>query len=1055
MVGGSKGSNAATSATASGSKNNKSTTISSSSSASSSSMPASISSSSSSASSASKPLKSALKKTTTSTSSSTSQQQTVSRLQPQQQSNANKESTNSNDAEMNKQIEFYKKKVAELLHQSEEKIKTFRKYEEDYDNLDKFLEETPKSLTRKFKVPIGKYAFMEGEIYHTNEVLVLLGDNWFMECSTSHAREIVGRRIEYTKENLTNAEKERDAMKLRFTFSEKSMIDLDGDEVNEDGLKFMEIRETLDEFGNEVPDENALSTIHERPLPTDSSTTSTSKKSSSTPPPSTKSQPSSTTKSRLNTPINNNSKSKSKQQQKQQTDPDKPIDLNSVGDFERKLLEKIQKMEEEEEEEDEGEGEQEDGEDLNVEEKDKDYEDKEEVAMEQVDYEMFRSGLKADDDDDDFNKSDEDGEEEDSNEDEDDDEEGLKKRDLNVGRMVGGEVPERMVEDGDGDGEVEVEGGMEEELIDIKTPGDIYLRMLSVMERAAKIEEQVKRKQKIVFKVPDVGDNDDDDEEISGDEKTKGKVRKPILKDQVVEREDVEIIPSEDFEDYMFGREIAEEYHRKREEFLARQTMVMDSFSDSVKHDLALIEEDKPGSRFRKSKLVSTGVVPPIEKDIVEFSRGQWSETETANTPPIILPRLHDDFGDDGMPFKSEIIVPPNVSAVGKTFVVDATNSNGRQPPKSKGIQGRFKPNVQAAKKRSSVEGKSESGEVLSKAGDAGVDGGGKSVVKERGKSVVDSQEAELVPLKKTPSVTFKLREKEVMEDVGGEVVEKPTVGGGELKVMEAVGMNANGNLSSTPELANAQPKKVSKFKAARQQQQQGQQVQQQVQLPKETGVVLESAGSGAGDKGHPGLPPAPSSTDDVSTLPTSVLPAAKVMTASGGGNASSGNMPPKVKSSKEVEGKRELVKDGKIAQNKVSTTGTGPKMGDGLQGSDVGTSGASGGGGLDKLIDAWSVQSSFMKRNHGVGKSVGEGSNLNNNSAEVTKSGGNGKPVGEVLEGNGTGGNVFEPPAELGAGAGGNVAVRDVVRESVGGEKVGGESGRTGKKSLFRKSRE
>ncbi|XP_076040181.1 unconventional prefoldin RPB5 interactor isoform X2 [Oratosquilla oratoria] len=44
-------------------------------------------------------------------------------------------------------------------------------------------------------VPIGKRAFMPGHLVHTNEVLVLLGDNWFAERSAKQAVEIVGRRI--------------------------------------------------------------------------------------------------------------------------------------------------------------------------------------------------------------------------------------------------------------------------------------------------------------------------------------------------------------------------------------------------------------------------------------------------------------------------------------------------------------------------------------------------------------------------------------------------------------------------------------------------------------------------------------------------------------------------------------------------------------------------------------------------------------------------------------------------------------------------------------------
>ena len=43
------------------------------------------------------------------------------------------------------------------------------------------------------QVPFGSVAFMPGKLIHTNEIMVLLGDNWFTERSASHALEIVAR----------------------------------------------------------------------------------------------------------------------------------------------------------------------------------------------------------------------------------------------------------------------------------------------------------------------------------------------------------------------------------------------------------------------------------------------------------------------------------------------------------------------------------------------------------------------------------------------------------------------------------------------------------------------------------------------------------------------------------------------------------------------------------------------------------------------------------------------------------------------------------------------
>ena len=44
------------------------------------------------------------------------------------------------------------------------------------------------------QVPFGRLAFMPGQLHHTNEILVLLGDNWFAMRSAKQASGIVDRR---------------------------------------------------------------------------------------------------------------------------------------------------------------------------------------------------------------------------------------------------------------------------------------------------------------------------------------------------------------------------------------------------------------------------------------------------------------------------------------------------------------------------------------------------------------------------------------------------------------------------------------------------------------------------------------------------------------------------------------------------------------------------------------------------------------------------------------------------------------------------------------------
>jgi hypothetical protein len=46
-----------------------------------------------------------------------------------------------------------------------------------------------------FKVPVTTKAFMPGKLVNTNEILVLLGENWFAERSSKQACDIIDRRL--------------------------------------------------------------------------------------------------------------------------------------------------------------------------------------------------------------------------------------------------------------------------------------------------------------------------------------------------------------------------------------------------------------------------------------------------------------------------------------------------------------------------------------------------------------------------------------------------------------------------------------------------------------------------------------------------------------------------------------------------------------------------------------------------------------------------------------------------------------------------------------------
>lgn len=83
-------------------------------------------------------------------------------------------------------------------------------------------------------VPFGPFAFMPGKLVHTNEVTVLLGDNWFAKCSAKQAVGLVEHRKEHVRKTIGDLKKVMKNFESRIEFTEdlQKMSDAAGDIVD-------------------------------------------------------------------------------------------------------------------------------------------------------------------------------------------------------------------------------------------------------------------------------------------------------------------------------------------------------------------------------------------------------------------------------------------------------------------------------------------------------------------------------------------------------------------------------------------------------------------------------------------------------------------------------------------------------------------------------------------------------------------------------------------------------------------------------------------------------
>ncbi|XP_012881799.1 PREDICTED: unconventional prefoldin RPB5 interactor 1 isoform X1 [Dipodomys ordii] len=116
----------------------------------------------------------------------------------------------------------------------QEKIQHWKKVDDDYSALQERLSTLPDKLSYNIMVPFGPFAFMPGKLVHTNEVTVLLGDNWFAKCSAKQAVGLAEHRKEHVRKTIDDLTKVMKNFESRVEFTEdlQKMSDAAGDIVD-------------------------------------------------------------------------------------------------------------------------------------------------------------------------------------------------------------------------------------------------------------------------------------------------------------------------------------------------------------------------------------------------------------------------------------------------------------------------------------------------------------------------------------------------------------------------------------------------------------------------------------------------------------------------------------------------------------------------------------------------------------------------------------------------------------------------------------------------------
>ncbi|XP_041047340.1 unconventional prefoldin RPB5 interactor 1 isoform X1 [Carcharodon carcharias] len=134
-----------------------------------------------------------------------------------------------------------------VVSSCKEKIQHWVKVQNDYEALQNRLKTLPDKVSYDVMVPFGPLAFMPGQLIHTNEVTVLLGDNWFAKCSAKQAIGLVEHRKKHVQKALDDLHKVMNNFESRVEFTEMAKLGKEGiveihEEIQNEDLEIKDLK---------------------------------------------------------------------------------------------------------------------------------------------------------------------------------------------------------------------------------------------------------------------------------------------------------------------------------------------------------------------------------------------------------------------------------------------------------------------------------------------------------------------------------------------------------------------------------------------------------------------------------------------------------------------------------------------------------------------------------------------------------------------------------------------------------------------------------------------